>query len=212
MNCDTIQDLMILYIDDCCSKESKRIIKEHVCNCESCKKIFDEVTISSDSASASDRTISETADILPVSLQKYQHINHWRASVLQSVLLYFSFALIILGVTLEVSANSVISNGLWAFSIIVPATGFMLSLANWYFIRIYKSRNSFSFCSLLTTICFTALGYMWAFYHYTFSFYDLIQDSHHKSALIVGILFMILLCLLSKLLSNRYAHLLGKES
>ena len=29
------------------------------------------------------------------------------------------------------------ANGLWAFAVIVPVTGFLLSLVNWYFIRVY---------------------------------------------------------------------------
>lgn len=37
INCQIIEDLLPLYIDDVCSKESKAMIEEHLSSCESCK-------------------------------------------------------------------------------------------------------------------------------------------------------------------------------
>ena len=38
MNCEIIKDLIPLYIDGCCSKESERAVEEHLSVCSECKK------------------------------------------------------------------------------------------------------------------------------------------------------------------------------
>ncbi len=118
MDCNVIRDLIPLYIDDCCSKESANIVKEHIDRCPQCKELYENMKTSSD--------IAPTASV-PATLSK---INDWRASVLQSVLLFVSFAIITIGVALEAATPSGLMNGYWAVSLVIPATGFLLSLAN----------------------------------------------------------------------------------
>lgn len=136
MNCNIVKDLIPLYIDGCCSKESERVVEEHLKDCSECKKLFEEM--------------KEPTDIIVTSEspKAFSRINDWKASVLQSVLLFISFGLITIGVACE-SATTYddLRNGFFAINLVVPATGFMLSLANWYFVRIYKNRKSFSNCS-----------------------------------------------------------------
>ncbi len=43
-NCSLIKDLLPLYIDDLCSKESTEIIKNHLGNCSECKKEYEQLT------------------------------------------------------------------------------------------------------------------------------------------------------------------------
>ena len=40
MNCNIIKDLLPLYVDNVCSKESKKLIEEHLKNCEDCQKVL----------------------------------------------------------------------------------------------------------------------------------------------------------------------------
>lgn len=40
-NCEVIQDLLPLYIDNICSEESRRIVSEHLESCNACKKIYE---------------------------------------------------------------------------------------------------------------------------------------------------------------------------
>lgn len=42
INCNIIQDLLPLYIDDFCSKESSSLVEEHLRECETCSKIYNE--------------------------------------------------------------------------------------------------------------------------------------------------------------------------
>jgi hypothetical protein len=135
--------------------------------------------------------------------------------------LFFSFALITIGVALEARTGSGLMNGFWAFNLVIPATGFMLSLANWYFIRIYKSRKSFSFFSLIATLGITLCAYIWSGFHYELNLLELFSECNFVELLDVmqgilllngfGIVLTIVLCVLSKTLSNQYAKMLGKE-
>ena len=39
LSCDVINDLLPLYHDEVCSEESKRIVEEHLKECENCREI-----------------------------------------------------------------------------------------------------------------------------------------------------------------------------
>lgn len=211
MNCEIIKDLIPLYIDGCCSKESERAVEEHLSDCSECKKLFEEMKEPTDIIAASE------------SLKAFSKINDWKASVLQSVLLFASFGLIIIGVAAEAYAGSdSLGNGLFAFNLVVPATGFMLSLANWYFVRSYKNRKVFSDCSSLITLGITVGAYFWTAFHYEeMGFLELFKgvslagffDTLHGILFLLGggIVLTGVFCVLSKILSHKYAEMLGKE-
>ena len=199
MNCNIIKDLIPLYIDNCCSTESSDMVKEHIKTCDSCKKLYEEMKAPSESIST------------PEAPKKMYKINNRRASVLQSVLLYGLFALIILGVSLEASTPTGNTNGYWALSIIIPATAFMLSLANWYFLRNYRSRKAFSIGSMLSTLAFTLGGYLWGLIHYNLSSAAEFDFGSFIGFYGVGILLSSVFIILSKVLSDKFAKMLGKE-
>ena len=212
MNCEIIKDLIPLYIDGCCSEESSEAVKNHVENCCECSKLIEEM--------------KAPADIVAVSEapKRFSKINDWKASVLQSVLFFISFGLIAIGVACEsATAYDNPSNGLYAANLAVPATGFLISLTNWYFVRIYKNRKVFSNCSAIITFGITICGFVWSFFHYT-NYVELFEEfSGYNSADVlavflcicflggIGILLTFIFCVLSKILSNKYAEMLGKE-
>jgi predicted anti-sigma-YlaC factor YlaD len=39
-DCEIVNDLLPLYIDDVCSKSSRGLVEEHLKNCKNCKKSF----------------------------------------------------------------------------------------------------------------------------------------------------------------------------
>lgn len=209
MDCNVVKDLIPLYIDRCCSNESEKIVIEHIQGCDGCKKLLEDMRAPSDMVGVSQA---------PTTFSK---LNDWKASILQSVLLFLSFALITVGVALEAKMPSGLLNGFWAFNLVIPATGFMLSLANWYFVRLYKHRKSFSNCSLIVTIGITLCAYIWAGYHYELNLFDLF--ARHSFVEILEVIYAMLhlhgisfcltvvFCVLSKVLSNQYAKMLGKE-
>lgn len=43
-SCDIIQDLLPLYIDSCCSAASRKLVEEHLEQCEDCKRSWQEMT------------------------------------------------------------------------------------------------------------------------------------------------------------------------
>lgn len=209
MNCNIVKDLIPLYIDGCCSKESEKIVEEHIRECDDCKKLIEDMKSSSDII-----TVSESP-------KTFSKLNDWKASVLQSILLFLSFGLITIGVALEAKTPSGIGNGFWALNLVIPATGFMLSLANWYFVRVYKNRKSFSNCSLLITLGITICAYIWSCFHYEINLVELFSNVGFVGFLDVmqgilflvgiGVLFTLVFCVLSKILSNKYAIMLGKN-
>ena len=193
MNCNVIMDLLPLYVDECCSEDSGILVQEHLESCGSCQQAY---------AAMSHK--SEMKEMKTPAM-KLRRVSDWKASVLQSVLLFLSFGLIALGVMLEAATPEGLSNGLWAMALVIPATGNLLSLANWYFVRLYKSRKAFSNISCLLTFLITVAAYAWAFAHYA-------EGVLLPSPLMIfGAVLSIVFIVLSKVLSNQYALLLGRE-
>ena len=193
MKCETVKDLMVLYFDNCCSDESRREVEEHIKECAECRTAFEEMK----------KEVPLIEKKTPSVPAKFRRINERKASVLQSILLFLSFALTVVGTTLEASTPDGVMNGTWAFVLIVPSVGFMLSLANWYFVRIYKNKKSFSVCSAIATFLIASCGYIWAFVHYGFNVRIL--------SFIIGATLTFLLSALSGFLSLKYASLIGKD-
>ncbi len=196
--CGIVRDLLPLYIDECCSEESRATVESHLMECEDCKAIFESMSSCSED--------KEQEFNVPKKLSK---INDWKASVLQSVLLFVSFAVLAVSITMEAYTPYGITNGLWAFAAIVPTAGFMLSLSNWYFVRAYKSRRAFSNCSCLFTLIISVCCYVWAVIHYNSTFFRL--SGSLFSFLAVGFVITAVFCIISKVTSNIYAKMLGKE-
>lgn len=214
MNCEIIKDLIPLYIDKCCSEESVKEIEKHLPECTDCQNIYTEMK----SELLSKNTVS--AD-LPV---KIKQINYLKASLLLSALLFVSFAFITLGVYLEASTPSGWTNSNYAFSLAVPFAGFMLSLVSWHFIRFYKSKKVFSKYSCIITILIIILLGLWTGFHYDFSIFEFIKmmfdaglrDTAEAALFLIvsyiaGLIITPVLCLVSYLLSAKYADYLGKE-
>ncbi len=193
MDCNVILDLLPLYVDECCSAESGRLVSAHLEICESCRR--------------ADRQMRQSCQPheearKPVGLHR---VSDWKASVLQSAMLFVSFAIVTLGVVLEGSTPAGETNGLWAVALIVPATGNLLSLVNWFFLRVYNSRKSFSNGSWVSNLAITGACYVWAALHYA-------GGIVMTSPLVwFGFGLSGVFCVLSKVLSNRYALLLGRE-
>ena len=193
MNCNVIKDLLPLYVDGCCSEESEKIVTEHLALCESCRRIHDQMGDACPTQNDAPKTV------------RLQRVSGWKASMLQSVMLFVAFAIMTLGVILEGSTPTGDTNGLWAIALIVPATGYLLSLSHWFFVRAYKNRRMFSVCSCISTSAIILSGYGWALIHYSGRIVV-------SSPLVwVGIVLSGVFCVLSKILSDQYALLLGRE-
>ena len=212
MNCTVIADLLPLYIDDCCSKESAELVREHLAVCPRCQKLHESMT---------KENTTPIAAPAQAPAKKLRPLRQWQAAILQSILLFLSFALITVGVAqeAETSADGFI-NGCWALWLVVPATGFMLSLVNWYFVKLYKSRRRFWISSLLFTLLGILAAFLWTFFHYDYfvfldrgSLSDTLESIYGFLYVFCGrgILLSAVLCALSGVLSNLYAKLLGKE-
>ena len=196
MNCDVIKDLLPLYIDKCCSEESAKLVEEHLKNCPCCSAehsaMLECVDLASENSKISENTV------------KLSRIDSFKASILQSVLLFVSFAVITIGVASEAMTDyDDLFNGISAIFWVVPSTGFMLSLANWYFLPLYKSRKQFSIISCMFTFIFTLIALLLTTIHYE-------MISCYLFGLLVCLVPTLIYCALSWIFSNIYAKKIGK--
>lgn len=195
MNCNVVKDLLPLYLDDCCSEESRKLVEEHIKSCGSCCGLYESM-----------KETGVTEIQLPQE-GKLNRISQWKASVLQSLLLYVSFLLVAQGVGMEASVPEGVGNGNWLFALVAPLTALLLSMGNWYFIRFYHSRKAFAVASACCLFFAAIVEYIWGAVHYEWRLIDIFGNS----AVMIGILLTILLCGISYLLSNLYGKYLGKE-
>lgn len=209
MNCEIIKDLIPLYIDRCCSEESANEVEKHLKECENCKSLFDMMN------SENLKEKNESFEI-----KKLSKINERKASVLQSVLLFISFIVMAVGVTLEAKTPLGTENGFWAFTLIIPATSFLFSLANWFFIRIYKNKKIFSVCSFIVNAAITLFFFICGIFYYNVpSLYFISETGFSDSDVLLktiqflgfGIVTVAVFCAVSKIFSLRYAEMLGKD-
>ena len=211
MDCNVIKDLIPLYIDRCCSDESTELVKEHLTKCPVCAAVYE----SMHKPEMTD--VTGTSTDLPYKKELHR-IREFRGSILNSVLLIVSFAVITVGVALESATPNNgprLVNGYWAFTLVIPATGFLLSLTNWFFARFYKSRKLFSTCTMLVVLLFVLGASVWAALHY--GFINTVSEGLYFLLIMTwrvypfGFLLTIVFCVAAKLLSNLYAKMLGKE-
>ena len=153
-HCEVIRDLIPLYVDGCCSENTRTLVEEHLAVCPACK----------DEYALMKGAFAELSPVVPT--KRFTRVQEWKASLLQSVLLFASFLAITFGVAMEAASPSGLLNGFWAFALVIPTTGFMLSLAHWYFVRLYKSRKKFVLYSCLVTAGLIVVAYLWGLWHY----------------------------------------------
>lgn len=198
MKCEVIRDLIPLYIDGCLSDESIVLLEEHLEHCDACRALLELMH----------KAEPVKEEKMPVSSEGIKGVSLWKASILQAILQLVSFLLIVIGVTMEASDNAV-ENGFWATGLIVPATAFMLSLVNWYFVRLYRDRTRFFIATAVFDFILTCAGYIWAVVHYEFSFSESFTD--FGLGFVYGIPLSIVLCVLSAFFADKYGLLAGKE-
>lgn len=192
MECDVVRDLIPLYVDGCAGEGSVKLVREHTARCPGCRECLER----------SGAPLPEVELTAP----KPGRISLWRASMLQSVLFFVYFGILTVGVAKEAATPAGLLNGFWGCSVVVPAAGALLGLANWYFVRVYPSRRSFVIGSVVCTAVCTIGCFAWALWHYEFPVVEFLAGySLRGTAFIAGNL------LLSGGFSRRYAALIGKE-
>lgn len=195
--CELIRDLLPLYVDDCCSTASRRAVEDHLAHCSTCRKELE---------SLQTPLPLQTAAAPPEMPESCPPVQLWKASILQSLLFLFTFALIVLGVAKEAASSFADpQQGLWFFDLVAPATSFLFSLLNGYFLRLYPSARRFSACSALLCLLLSFGAWGWGIFHYGHGLPSWI-------GYLPGLLLTLLLCIASALFSALYARMLGKGS
>ncbi|MBE6942435.1 MAG: zf-HC2 domain-containing protein [Ruminococcaceae bacterium] len=194
MNCKVIGDLLPLYIDECCSDETKTLVESHVDSCPRCKATLGQMR----------QEIG--TQVAPKAAKKQNPIALWKASILQMSLFFLSFLAMAWGVSWEAQIPAGLNNGLFAMNLVVPVTAFMLSLANWFFIQQYRSRMQFCFWSCILHLAVYGAAFAWGCSHYSMTILDFSLYLPGTGAILTVFLGIVMWGL-----SNTYAKLLGKE-
>lgn len=107
--CEIVQDLLPLYYDDVCSPSSKKLVQNHLANCESCRNLYEE--LKNDSV---DRIMEkETHGVLE------RHARKERTAAFKAGLIISILLVIPIMITLLVSLSS--GGGLGVFSVVAAS-------------------------------------------------------------------------------------------
>ena len=193
MNCDVIRDLIPLYLDGCASAASGELVEAHTARCPGCRKCLE-------------RSGADLPEAEALTVPAAGRVSQWRASALQSALYLVYFGLLTVGVGREAETPHGLLNGFWGCSVVVPAGAFLLSLVNWYFVRVYPSRRSFVAGSVICTVLSLAGCFALALWHYAIPALEFLMGYSLR-----GTLFVALDLVLAGVLSWQYARLIGKE-
>lgn len=192
MECDVVRDLIPLYLDGCASEGSAKLVEAHIARCPGCRECLE-------------RSGAPLPEV-EVTVPKAGIVSAWRASILQSALFFVYFCILTVGVAKEAATPMGLLNGFWGCSVVVPAAGALLGLANWYFLRVYPGRRSFVIGSVVCTAVCTVACFAWVLWHYEFPVVEFLAGySLRGTAFLAGNL------LLSGVFSRQYAALIGKE-
>ena len=205
MKCEIARDLLPLYVDGICSEESKTEIEDHLEGCEHCRAELFQMKAE----------LNKEVSVPIVSSKTRGKIGLLKASVLQTACMLAAFLVIVYGVYEEASIPSGLTNGIMAFWIVAPATGFLLSLMNWHFARFYESRRSFVISNVVLCVILTVCLWAWSINHYElFPAFASSVDALYRLFLLYfqrGLLFTAVLSAVLAGASFIYARLLGKE-
>ena len=83
-HCEVIRDLIPLYVDGCCSENTRTLVEEHLAVCPACKEEY----------ALMKGAFAELSPVVPT--KRFTRVQEWKASLLQSVLLFASFLLSLL--------------------------------------------------------------------------------------------------------------------
>lgn len=195
MDCTIMKDLIPLYIDHCCSEEGAKLVEEHMESCSLCRKLYE---------SLNTPCVEIPVDSAPKETKKFKFRG---AAVLYAVLLFALSALVFFIISIW---SAFIMGSILIFAFVIPAAGFLLSLVNWCFAGRYKSRKSFSNCSMLITVGITLCGFVWTVFYYDLLLVRLFQGAF-MIFFIPGLVFAVFFSILSKLLSDKYKETLEKK-
>ena len=201
MDCNVIRDLLPLYADGVCSEKSRELVDKHISECKACKDLLVNMQ----------KQIEEPAAAIPAPTFKREKIALWKASLLQLMLMLSSFLILTVGVAREAKTTLGDMNGYWAFTLVLPAAGFLLSLANWYFVRLYRTRRMFVTASAGITALVMICANIWGLYHYEYFGYLKTMGDFGMFLFSWGTLFSLFLCVVSAIGAYYYTDFIGKE-
>lgn len=190
MNCEIIRDLLPLYIDGICSKQTEEAVREHLETCADCQEVYRNM-------SQTIRTPKEPKTI-PNEKAVYLRLRQNLGNFMLCCILLVAFVAIAFGVMNEVG-NHGWPQGMFAIAFVIPGTAFMLSLLNFFFLREYPSRPWFCAATTLLSFLLCLGGDLFAliYYHFPEHWQDLIPF-----CIFIAVIFSLIEFLVARLYSR----------
>ena len=158
MNCNIIQDLLPLYIDEICSPETKAAVEEHLKTCPSCKKIHEAMIRDVPAPIETPKAVPEKAI--------YLRIRRQLGNLLLCAILFIAFLALSFGMIYEIGDHNW-QPGIFAVVFVVPCTAFLLSMGSVIVMTRISYRPWFCWISAAITFAACVCGEIYALYHYS---------------------------------------------
>ncbi len=158
MNCEIIKDLLPLYIDKVCSKDTEREVESHLSSCESCRAVYKDMI----------RTVvhEESKPEIPEKAI-YLRIRQKIGNMLIFSVLFIAVMGLAFGMIGEIGEHGW-PQGMFAIAFFVPSTAFLISMMNIFFLGEYPSKPWFCWVSGILTAVLCLAGDLIALLHYQF--------------------------------------------
>ncbi len=190
MNCEIIKDLLPLYIDKVCSKQTESVVEAHLKTCPHCKQVYKDM-------------IQQVIKTVPVSdpppeKNVYLRIRRKLGNMLLCAILFIAFIGLCFGMMNEIGSHGW-QQGLFAMIFVVPCTAFLISMGSTVLFNRISYRPWFRWISAGITLLICIGGELYALDHYQAE-----PESYRFLPFCIGI--VLIFTLLSFFISSLYSR------
>lgn len=158
MNCEIIRDLLPLYVDGVCSKETSRETEKHLSECSCCRKIYEDMKRDVPTQAVPVRKV-------PAEKAVYLRIRRQLGNMLLCAILFIALVFLAFGIMNEIG-NRGWQQGLFAVAFVVPCAAFLLSMASIIVLAKISYRPWYPWVSAAITLSACIGGELYSLNHY----------------------------------------------
>ena len=190
MNCNIIQDLLPLYIDEICSPETKAAVEEHLAACPTCKALYNTMIREVPTQKQPEKSVPEKSI--------YLRIRRQLGNMLLCAILFIALAGLSFGMINEIGDHGW-QPGLFAVVFVVPCTAFILSLLSVIILKRFSYRPVFPWIAAGINLLICVAGELYSLNHYSTQTEAITLVPVYT---IIGLLFTLMSYFIARLYSN----------
>ena len=124
--CELVQDLLPLYIDNICSNESRRIVSEHLESCDECKMLYENMS------NPVEQDLSEPELDSKQAFKAIKHKWYWKAGLIALYFLPVIVALVLYATLVVVARIGFISFGVGICFAMLVVAAILMTKNKWW--------------------------------------------------------------------------------